>query len=63
MTRSASPMKVPRLMMMGPNSPVLLAEDDENDIIFMELACENAGLTQLLRVVRNGQEAIRSLIG
>jgi CheY-like chemotaxis protein len=40
-----------------------LAEDDENDIFFIELAFKKAGLAHPLIVVRNGQEAIRYLDG
>jgi CheY-like chemotaxis protein len=48
---------------MNSSGPVLLAEDDENDIFFMELAFHKAGFTHPLMVVRNGQETIRYLSG
>lgn len=44
--------------------PFLLAEDDENDIIFMEFALEQAGLPHSwMIVVRDGQQAIHYLAG
>lgn len=43
--------------------PILLVEDDENDIILTELAYEVVGLANPLLVVRNGSEAIRYLSG
>ncbi|HWI57044.1 MAG TPA: response regulator [Bacillota bacterium] len=48
---------------MNPVAAVLLAEDDENDIFFMELAFEKAEFPHPLMVVRNGQEAIGYLSG
>jgi hypothetical protein len=41
-----------------PNMPILPAEDDENDILLLERAVEEAKLANLLMGVRNGQEAI-----
>lgn len=43
--------------------PILLAEDDENDIFLMRRAFERAGIPNPLRVVKNGQEAIDYLSG
>ncbi len=43
--------------------PILLAEDDENDIFLMRRAFERAGIPNPLFVVRNGQEAIDYLAG
>lgn len=43
--------------------PILLAEDDENDIFLMGRAFDRAGITNPLFVVRNGQEAIDYLAG
>ncbi|HWH70468.1 MAG TPA: response regulator [Candidatus Sulfotelmatobacter sp.] len=39
-------------------APILLADDDENDIFLMGRAFERAGSRLPLMVVRNGQEAI-----
>jgi CheY-like chemotaxis protein len=38
--------------------PVLLAEDDECDVMLMQRAFQAAGMSNPLKVVRNGQEAI-----
>ncbi len=43
--------------------PILLAEDDENDIFLMGRAFDRAGISNPLFVVRNGQEAIDYLSG
>ncbi len=43
--------------------PILLAEDDENDIFLMKRAFERAHITNPVLVVRNGQEAIDYLSG
>jgi len=43
--------------------PILLAEDDENDIFLMGRAFDRAGIPNPLSVVRNGQEAIDYLAG
>ncbi len=44
-------------------APILLAEDDENDIFLMGRAFDRAGITNPLFVVRNGQEAVDYLSG
>ncbi len=43
--------------------PILLAEDDENDIFLMRRAFERAGIPNPLLAVHNGQEAIDYLAG
>jgi CheY-like chemotaxis protein len=43
--------------------PILLAEDDENDIFLMGRAFDRAGIPNPFLVVRNGQEAIDYLAG
>jgi CheY-like chemotaxis protein len=43
--------------------PILLAEDDENDIFLMGRAFDRAGIPNPLFVVHNGQEAIDYLGG
>jgi CheY-like chemotaxis protein len=43
--------------------PILLAEDDENDIALMERAFKRAGIPNPLLVVRNGKEAVEYLAG
>ncbi len=42
---------------------ILLAEDDENDILLTKRAFKKAGLDNKLFVVRNGEEAIKYLAG
>jgi CheY-like chemotaxis protein len=44
-------------------SPILLAEDDEDDIFMMRRALRQAGIANPLQIVRNGQEAIWYLKG
>jgi DNA-binding response OmpR family regulator len=44
-------------------TPILLAEDDENDVFLMRRAFQEVGLPNPLVVVRNGQEAIWYLSG
>ncbi len=44
-------------------APILLAEDDENDIFLMGRAFERARIPNPLSIVRNGQEAIDYLAG
>jgi DNA-binding response OmpR family regulator len=43
--------------------PILLVEDDENDIFFFERAYKKAGITNPLHIVRDGDEAIQYLSG
>ena len=49
--------------MMLDQVPILLAEDDENDIFLMGRAFDRAGIPNPLQVVHNGQEAIDYLSG
>lgn len=42
---------------------ILLAEDDPNDVFFMQRALDKAGVNLPVRVARNGQEAIDYLSG
>jgi len=42
---------------------ILLAEDDENDIVLLRRALEQAGIPNPIEVVRNGEEAIAYLKG
>ena len=49
--------------MSGQNQGVLLVEDDENDVFFMELAMSKARLDPPVHVAVNGQEAIDYLAG
>ena len=44
-------------------SVVLYAEDDPDDVFFMQRAFEKAGFAECLAVVRNGAEAIAYLAG
>ena len=45
------------------NFPILLVEDDENDVFFFKRAVEKSGITNPLLVVRDGQDAIHYLGG
>lgn len=42
---------------------ILLVEDDKNDLLFMRMAMEKAGLADQLHVVEDGQDAIDYLQG
>lgn len=42
---------------------ILLVEDEENDVVFMEMALEKAGLASAFQVAEDGQEAIDYLNG
>lgn len=48
---------------MDPLPPILLAEDDENDVILFKLALSTAGLSHPVAVASNGREAIDYLAG
>src|SRR5512142_3278835 len=48
---------------MNTSAPILLVEDDENDVLLAEIAFQAAGLSNPLLVVRNGYDAIRYLNG
>ena len=48
---------------MNNYSPILLAEDEEDDIFFIRRALRKAGIANPLQIVRNGQEAICYLDG
>lgn len=42
---------------------ILYAEDEENDVLFLELALKRTGLPHLLKSVPDGQQAIEYLAG
>ncbi|HVS53584.1 MAG TPA: response regulator [Opitutaceae bacterium] len=42
---------------------ILLVEDEENDVVFMQMALEKAGLANAFQVAEDGQEAIDYLSG
>lgn len=42
---------------------ILLVEDEENDVVFMEMALEKAGLADAFQVAEDGEEAINYLSG
>ena len=42
---------------------ILLAEDNEDDVFFMQRAIKSAGIANTLRIVRDGQAAIDYLSG
>ena len=43
--------------------PILLAEDDQNDVVLMRHAFERAGIPNPIVVVENGREAVDYLAG
>ena len=42
---------------------ILLAEDDPNDVLLLERAFEKAGFHKMLKIVRDGEQAIKYLSG
>ncbi len=48
---------------MNTQSVILLVEDNEDDVFFMQRAFQQAGVHNPLQVVRNGEEAIDYLSG
>ena len=44
--------------MNQPNGPILLVEDDPNQVIFLRRSFAKLGITNPLQVVTNGQDAI-----
>lgn len=42
---------------------ILLIEDDENDVFLLQYAFKQAGITQPLQVVKDGQQAVDYLAG
>ncbi len=42
---------------------ILVVEDDENDVVFLKIAVEKAGITSALQVAEDGAEAISYLSG
>lgn len=48
---------------MAVHAPILAAEDDENDALFLTRAHKEAGLENPLVIVRDGQEAVDYLGG
>ncbi len=50
-------------MSTKPTQPILLVEDDENDVFFFQHAMRKAGMSHSLQIARDGQEAINYLHG
>lgn len=48
---------------MFENQIILLAEDDPNDVLLIQRAFAKAGLPEVLKTVRDGEEAIQYLDG
>src|ERR1041385_1639055 len=48
---------------MNSSATLLIAEDDENDLFFLQRAFEAANVKNPIRIVRDGQEAIDYLSG
>ena len=44
-------------------SPILLVEDDVNDVFFFERAVKKAAVPRAVQVARDGQEAVVYLSG
>ncbi len=49
--------------MSNDNGTILLVEDNDNDVVFMQRALKNAGMLNPLRVVTDGEQAIDYLTG
>jgi CheY-like chemotaxis protein len=45
------------------NKPILMVEDEEHDVLFMQMAMEGAKVKNPLKVVRDGREAMSYLSG
>jgi CheY-like chemotaxis protein len=45
------------------NTAILLAEDDDNDVFFVQAAFAKAGLVGPLKIAQDGQQAIAYLAG
>lgn len=45
------------------NEPLLLVEDEEDDVLFMQIALKRAGVTNRLQLVPDGRETIAYLNG
>jgi CheY-like chemotaxis protein len=48
---------------MTDKDTILVADDNENDVLLLKLACQRASLLNPLQVVRNGDEAIAYIQG
>jgi CheY-like chemotaxis protein len=48
---------------MTMTQPILLVEDDENDVLFMKIAMEESGISNILQVAEDGQQALEYLEG
>ncbi|MBA4149333.1 MAG: response regulator [Verrucomicrobia bacterium] len=48
---------------MDLNFPILIAEDDPNDALFLQRAMQRAGVNNPIRIVEDGEEAIAYLEG
>ena len=48
---------------MNKDSPILLAEDDENDVFFFKRAAQEADLSNPIHVARDGQETVDYILG
>jgi CheY-like chemotaxis protein len=47
----------------GAHTPLLVAEDDENDVLLMKISVEKAGLPNPLMIAGDGQEVVDYLQG
>lgn len=48
---------------MKNTAPILYADDDENDVFFLKRAFADAGITNVIEAVADGQQAIDYLAG
>ncbi len=48
---------------MGQNQPILVADDEEGDVMLLQIALKKAGVGSDLLVARDGQEAVDYLGG
>jgi CheY-like chemotaxis protein len=48
---------------MNQKSPILLAEDDDNDVFFFKRAAREANLANPIHVARDGQETVEYILG
>jgi CheY-like chemotaxis protein len=51
------------MTMISSSQSVLLVEDDDNDVLLLQRAFRNAGVTAPMRVASDGEEAVEYLTG
>jgi CheY-like chemotaxis protein len=63
MSRNFFTASVENNLTMSNNQPILLVEDDSNDVLLVQRTFQKAGLLNSLNVVRDGEQAIKYLRG